>query len=173
MKPKARGWTGALTAGERGFVLRLVYSFFAAYALLFLIDCLTPVFLSLKVFVASAETLLLSSAGIAAQQYGAVVVAGSWAFKIVLECTGLVLVALLFSLLYASKLPARKIATRLLLCLPFLLAFNLARLFATLYVAILYGNAAFEAIHLLLWLADSFVVLALWALVVGPARERR
>ena len=163
-----------MTANELRFVLRLVLAFFASYAALFLLDWAAPaVFLPLKVFVANSEALLLPAAGIPAFAYGPLVRAGSWSFTIVLECTGAVLLALLLSLFYASRLGTRKTLAFLAFYAPFLALFNIARLFATIYSAAAYGRAAFEATHLFLWLFDSFVVLLLWARATGFSLSKR
>lgn len=155
-----------ISRDEAGFLLRFFLSFFASYALLHLLDYF-KVFEPLKLFVAAAQAALFRSIGVSAVLQGAMLSHGGLAFAIVLECTGLVLVALLFSLLFASRVPAKKLLRALLLFSPFLLAFNVLRVFATLYSGVAFGIGVMDSVHVFLWLVDSLLVLWIWTVAIG------
>jgi exosortase/archaeosortase family protein len=149
---------------ELAFLARFALLFGAPYLALHLVD-VTP----LAANIAHAQVAALSLAGVPAFADGPLLyVAGSPAvYQIVADCTGLVMVILLFALLWATPIDPRARLPALLAFAPFLLAFNLVRLAATLLVGAWHGPAALEAAHVALWFVDSGVVLALWARVAG------
>jgi len=93
-------------------------------------------------------------------------IGGKSGFEIIADCTGLVMVVLLFALLYSTESKADK-PRELAFYAPFLLAFNLVRLFATLLAHYHLGEAGFEAVHAALWFVDSGVVLWCWSRATG------
>ncbi|MFA5247412.1 MAG: archaeosortase/exosortase family protein [Candidatus Micrarchaeia archaeon] len=160
--------SGLLDKAEADFLWRFLFSFFLLYAAAHAIDALAPWALApLKTAIAQAEVFFLNTIGISASQQGIVVDAAGLLFAMALECTGIVLAILLFCLFYATKKSERKatpekIAASLLL----LLAFNLLRVLATIFIAVNFGNTAFEITHALLWVVDSLAVLLVWVWLV-------
>ncbi len=159
----------SLSKDEWGFVARFFLSFFILYAALLGIDHFFPTAtLLFKVFVARSSSILLAAYfGTATSISGTVIFSGNSLYSIVVECTGLVLAILLFSLLYASKLSPQKIAFYLAAYMPFLLAFNVFRVSLTIAIGIFYGQDAMDAVHVTLWLVDSALVMALWMRATG------
>ena len=148
-----------LDARAKAFLLR----FFPAMAALYAAIILVPL-PWLYAGIASLETNFLNGAGIPAASNGALIHVDGASFEIVAECSGLVMAAMLVSLFYASKTKRwRWLAGGMV----FLLLFNLARLFATLYAGASWGQAALDLVHPALWFVDTGLVLAIWARAEG------
>ncbi|MFQ5405958.1 MAG: archaeosortase/exosortase family protein [Candidatus Micrarchaeia archaeon] len=156
----------SLRESEKQFLIKFFLIFFALFLLIHAFD-LAPftsdVSTSLKTAIASLEQKLLHFAGFQVFRNAEVLYAGVDAYQVVIECTGLVLVALLAALLYSTDLKEKERRRALLLYTPFLLVFNIARLFVTLYSGVAFGRQTLEIVHPVLWIVDSLVVLALWA----------
>lgn len=149
MQVKLRGY-------EKAFLRKFFLIFALLFALLFFVD-LPP----LNSAIAYIEAALLRSSGVPVSLDGTVLQYSGFAAKIVNECSGLVMVALLASLLYATDIPEHRRRRALIIFTPFLLLFNLLRLFITLYVFFAV-NSLFEITHVFLWFVDSAVVLSCW-----------
>lgn len=160
-KPRGRGlFSPSLSEKEKRFLVLFVVSFVVLYALVRILPLQF-----LNVFIANAEQLILSSAGYAASAQGTTLFVGKAAFEIIVDCSGLVMMIMFFSLLYSTGVKIPK--GRLLAYFAFFFAFNLARLAFTLAVAADYGNAALDVVHPALWFVDSGVVFAAWAKEYG------
>ena len=159
---------------EKRFVIRFLVAFFLFYAAIHAIDWMLPALLyPLKRLVALSLAPLLSAVGIASTIDGIIVVTAAAKYTMAIECTGLVIVALLASALYASEMKMRSIAYALAFYVPFLFAFNIARVLFTIWAETVYGSGAFEFAHALSWLADSIIVVLIWARVaLGWQQER-
>ena len=150
----------SLAKREKKFLLVFFLSFAALYLL---VQLLVPEkYLEL---IAAVQAGLLQNAGVASSSFGAIVFANSAEFEIVRDCSGFVMVALLASLLLATG--AKNYWKKLVLFGLVLLAFNILRLFLTLFVGARFGQQALEATHFTLWIVDAGVVLALWAFGEG------
>lgn len=145
------------SARERDFLAKFLIIFFLPFAALHFIDASL-----LTTAVAYAEKILLSLLGYAAASIGDDLFVDGTHFKIVVDCTGLVLVLLLAALLFATPLKNEKRLRVLLIFTPFLLTFNLLRLLLTLSVGAVLGQPALEATHVLMWFVDSAVVFFIW-----------
>ncbi|MFH1106616.1 MAG: archaeosortase/exosortase family protein [Candidatus Micrarchaeota archaeon] len=145
-----------LDAGEKRFLARFLAIFFGLFAVLLLADLR-----ALNEAIASVQAGLLALSGLPVVQHGILLSSGNSAATIVNECSGLVMVILLAALLYASQMPESRRRRTLLIFTPFLLAFNIARLFLTLR-AFFTAGALFDYVHVLLWFVDSAVVLSIW-----------
>jgi len=145
------------SARERDFLAKFLVFFFLPFAALHFVDASV-----LTVAVAHAEKILLSLLGYSATAIGDDLFVDGAHFKIVVDCTGLVLVLLLAALLFATPLKNEKRLQALALFTPFLLAFNLLRLLLTLTVGAVLGQPALEATHMLMWFVDSAVVFFIW-----------
>ncbi|MFH1199710.1 MAG: archaeosortase/exosortase family protein [Candidatus Micrarchaeota archaeon] len=145
-----------LSKKEKAFLAKFLALFALLFSMVWLFD-LPP----LNAALAFAEGELLSHAGVPAIVGGNIIAVGGLSARIVNECSGLVMVALLVALLYSHDIPRKSRLRALAVFVPFLLAFNALRLFATLYVFFA-ANAWFDAVHVALWLVDSAVVLACW-----------
>ena len=141
---------------EKAFLARFFIIFFALFAILLFAP---PV--PLNSAIAGIEASLMHSSGVPVAVDGTVLSLGASSAEIVNECSGLVMVILLASLLYSSDIPENRRRLALLAFTPFLLLFNIARLYATLY-AYFAAHQLFEAVHVILWFVDSAVVLACW-----------
>ncbi|MGB9577084.1 MAG: archaeosortase/exosortase family protein [Candidatus Norongarragalinales archaeon] len=139
-------------------MLRFAFLFFVPFALVHFVD-----FQPLNYAVAWIEAFLLAALGYSVSLTGTTLSVDGESFKIIVDCTGLVLVILFFALLYATPLKEEKREKALLWGAPFLFAFNLLRLLFALTVGAVLGRTALEAVHLVLWFADSGVALFLWA----------
>jgi len=159
---------------EKRFIMRFLTAFFLLYISIHAIDWALPQLLfPLKRFVALALVPLLSALGIPAYVQGIAVVVGAAKYVMAIECTGLVITALLASALYASEVRANAIARALVLYAPFLFAFNIARVLLTIWAETAFGAGAFDPTHALSWLFDSLAVVLVWARVAlgwGKAR---
>jgi|GEM_PF-1989202 len=159
---------------EKTFITRFLVAFFLLYAAIHAIDWLFPaLFYPLKRLVALSLGPLLSAAGIAATVDGTVVATAAAKYVMAVECTGLVITALLASALYASQVRLSDIARTIAFYAPFLFAFNIARVLLAIWAEAVFGAGAFDPAHALSWLADSIVVVLVWARVaLGWGRER-
>ena len=151
---------------EKTFIIRFLAAFFLLYIAIHAIDWLFPALLyPLKRLVALSLVPLLSTIGIPATVDGILVTTVAAKYAMVVECTGLVISALLASALIASEMKLREIARALLFYVPFLFAFNIFRVLLTIWAENAFGAGAFDPAHALSWLADSLVVVLLWARV--------
>jgi exosortase/archaeosortase family protein len=158
---------------EKSFIVRFLASFFLLYLAIHAIDYAFPGLLyPLKGLVALALVPLLSSVGITATAQGTTVIVGATRYVMVVECTGLVTLALLASALYASKVGLNRILRALALYAPFLFAFNIARVLATIWAESAFGPSAFDPTHALSWFLDAIVVVLVWARVAFGWRQK-
>lgn len=142
---------------EKTFLLR--------FALLFFLPFIAVHALDLDVInsaVAATESTMLNAIGYQTTLDGTGLAVEGKEFKIVTDCSGVVLVILLFALLYATLLKEKKRRKTLLWATPFLLCFNLLRLLLTLAAGAVLGQLALDIIHPLMWFVDSGVVLFIW-----------
>ena len=109
---------------------------------------------------AGVEGALLAASGVPVLVDGALLHAGGASFEIVAECSGLVMAAMLIALFFASG--CRRWGW-LAGGVAFLLLFNVARLWFTLYAGAVWGQGALDVVHPVLWFVDAGIVLALWA----------
>ena len=119
----------------------------------------------LNLLVAFLEEKILSAFGQGVVRAGTTLVVGNAAFDIVVDCTGLTMVIMFLSLVYATKtkIPPEKV----LGYAAFFFVFNLFRLAFTLAIGANYGQGALDLVHPLLWFVDSGVVFACWAKEYG------
>lgn len=151
---------------EKRFVLRFLAAFFSLYVAIHAIDWLVPaLFYPLKRIVALSLVPLLSAAGISAAVGGIAVMTATAKYAMAIECTGLVITALLASALWASEMKIKNVARALLFYVPFLFAFNIFRVLLAIWAESEFGAGAFGPAHALSWLADSLVVVLIWARV--------
>lgn len=151
-----------LKKSELEFLGRFFLLFFIPYILLHVAD-VSP----LSSAIAGVESSALSAAGFPASSSGSLLFVGESVYEIVPDCTGLVMVILLFALLYSTPLDSNRRLRGLLVFTPLLLAFNLARLAVTLLTGAWFGPTALEGAHVLLWFVDSAVVLLAWGRAAG------
>jgi exosortase/archaeosortase family protein len=145
---------------EKRFLKYFSASFVFFYAILKILP-LQP----LNLFIAFAQEKILFSVGYSVFRIGTTLLVGRAAFEIVMECSGLLMMALFFSLLYATKIRIPR--ARLLGYFAFFFIFNLFRLAFTLAVGANYGQNALNIAHPALWFVDSAVVFACWAKEYG------
>jgi exosortase/archaeosortase family protein len=144
----------------KSFLVRFLPAFFIPYLLIHFIP-LEP----LNSAVASTQNAFFDAAGFETELDGSLLVirgATEARYRIITDCSGLVMVFLFAALLYASK-PSWK---ALLIYSPLLLAFNLLRLFITLFAGVQHPPL-FEATHAFFWFVDSGVVLLAWSHATG------
>jgi exosortase/archaeosortase family protein len=156
----------SLRESEKQFLAKFFAIFFALFLLLKAMDVapvVSSAFELVKTGVAATEQALLQGTGFSVSRQGDTLFHGAQAFQIVMECTGLVLVALLVALLYSTNVKKQRKHRALLIYTPFLLVFNVARLYATLWTGITIGIPAMDIVHPALWIVDSLLVLFLWA----------
>jgi|GEM_PF-1749132 len=134
--------------------------FTACFALLYAIMRVLPLAPWLE-FIAQTQAFLLQLFGVGAQSSSSIVLCGAQQFEIIADCSGLVMVSLLAALLYATG--ARNLKKTLAWGVPVLLAFNIVRLLATLYLSCTAGPDLLEATHFAFWIVDALVVIAIWA----------
>jgi len=151
-----------LSAFERGFLARFLFFFFIPFAVIHLVDASF-----LNAAVASVEQVLLSFLGYDVVAAGPDLLVDGTPFRIVVDCTGLVLVLLLFALLFSTPLKNSVRVRAIIVFTPFLLFFNALRLLLTLSVGAVLGQAVLEVVHVLLWFVDSAVVFFIWMQVAG------
>ncbi|MBI5226750.1 hypothetical protein HY994_05990 [Candidatus Micrarchaeota archaeon] len=140
-----------------GFALRFAFFFGIPYALLHVLPL--GGFLDVIAFI---ESVGLHALGVASVVFGSFLSANSAWFQIVSDCSGLVMVSLLFGLLWSTPV-AKTVRERFFLrWAPLLLVYNLVRLLVVLYVGGTLGMRAMDAVHLGLWLVDAALVLGIW-----------
>ncbi|MFH1056948.1 MAG: archaeosortase/exosortase family protein [Candidatus Micrarchaeota archaeon] len=145
---------------EKHFLLHFTALFFLSFAILKALP-LQP----LNSLVAFSQDKMLSAAGFSVLRQGPMLVVGSSAFEMVVDCSGLVMTVMFLALLYATKtkIPLRKTLAYMV----FFLAFNLLRLSFTLATGAVYGQGVLDVVHPALWFVDSGVVFACWAKEYG------
>ncbi|MFH0835819.1 MAG: archaeosortase/exosortase family protein [Candidatus Micrarchaeota archaeon] len=144
-----------------GFVIRFLPVFFIPFLVLSFLTW-SP----LTDFIAGAETVSLNYAGVQATASGSLISTPSINFLIIFECSGLVMLILLFALLFAHPPKKTNWVTVAGYGL-FLLFFNLVRLFFTLLAGIYFGDAVLGAVHVSLWFVDAGVVFWVWLRLTG------
>lgn len=149
------------------FLTRFLILFLPLYALIEL----TTIYFSnnfLTQLIATIQTTLLKTIGITVTQSNNLLRAAGTTFEIIPDCTGLMLIAMLASLLYATRSVTNETKIKTLtLGAAALLVFNLLRLTLTIYIFVNFGQTAFELIHLALWIIDSLLVLTIWLLAIN------
>ncbi len=139
------------------FALRFAFFFGLPYLLLhvlplgFLLD-----------LIAAIESVGLHALGVGSVVFGSFLSANSAWFAIVPDCSGLVMVSLLFGLLWSTPVSIAVRERFFAIWAPALLAYNLVRLLVVLYVAGTYGMGAMDPVHLGLWLVDAALVFGIW-----------
>ncbi len=149
------------------FLLRFLILFLPLYALIEL----TTIYLSnnfLTQTITQIQNTILNLIQINSTYSNNTLHAAGATFEIIPDCTGLMLIAMLAALLYATRSVTNehKIKT-LLWATPLLLIFNLLRLTTTIYIFANFGQTTFETAHLLLWIIDSLLVIAIWLLAIN------
>jgi len=158
-KKKAKAQTTLGLAPREWLFLAKFFVFFSVpYVLIHLIDLGW-----LSGIVAVAETALFNAAGIPSSASGSQIFCAGMNYAIIADCTGLVMIFMLFALLWATPLKGRRRWLFLAVGIPLLLIFNIFRLFLTLYAGVAFGAGALDAVHLGFWFVDAGVVVALWA----------
>ncbi|MEM4255393.1 MAG: archaeosortase/exosortase family protein [Candidatus Norongarragalinales archaeon] len=150
----------SLSEKEKHFLFYFTTVFSLIFALLKLAEP-RPV----NLLVAQLQESLLSSAGYGVLRDGASLVVENAAFEIVVDCSGLVMMALFFALLYATK--TRIPHLRMLGYFAFFFTFNLLRVAFTIAVGAEYGPQAIDVVHPALWFVDSGLVFGCWAKEYG------
>ena len=113
---------------------------------------------------------MLNSAGIQAINSGPLVSVenSQLLFEIVNECSSLVMISILASLLLATSwLNDKQKIVGFAFGALFLFVFNLFRLAGTIAVGARYGQSALDVVHIALWLFDSLLVVVIWAKISG------
>lgn len=159
---------GKVKSKAGSILQRASLRFLAVFALTFGVPYIVMQRVDLSImtgWIAAFESWVLRSFSIPAFSVDSLIfIANSSAvYQIVAECTGLVMVILLFALLYSTPLDSRRRLRSLALYIPLLLAFNLLRLAVTFLAGSLVGPSALEPTHVALWFVDSGVVLAVWS----------
>ncbi|MBI5229504.1 exosortase/archaeosortase family protein, partial [Candidatus Micrarchaeota archaeon] len=164
--------------GERREWLKLgkeEKEFLLKFAVLFIIPYVFIHFLSLDFllgFIAEREASFLNALGYESKNIGQIVVSNGNPFKIIPDCSGLVMIILLFALVYATNIKEPRRTELFLLGALVLFIFNLFRLLLTILTGVWYGPVATEVTHFILWFVDAAVVLLLWAWAAGiPVRK--
>lgn len=155
---------------KKNFLEKKEIVFLSKFFLLFFIPFAAIHVLPLD-FISSAialiQSTMLRGAGISAYSFGPFILSQGQVFKIIIDCTGLVMLILFFALLYSTKerRPGRKV--QLIASILFLFAFNLFRLFITILSGLFFGENAINLVHPLLWFVDSGVVMLCWIWTAG------
>ena len=149
------------------FLLRFLILFTPLYALIEL----TTIYYSnntLTQLITQLQHFLLQYIGITTTTTNNLLFLNQTTFEIIPDCTGLMLIAMLASLLYATRSVKieHKIKT-LLFGGAALLIFNQIRLLTTLILFFLHGQNTFELVHFALWIIDSLLVLGIWLLAIN------
>ncbi|OIO25415.1 hypothetical protein COX85_02745 [Candidatus Micrarchaeota archaeon CG_4_10_14_0_2_um_filter_55_9] len=141
---------------EKRFLVRFLPAFFIPYLLIHLLP-LAP----LNQAVAVTQNAFFEATGFETELDGTLLTVRGGVeahYRIITDCSGLVMVILFAALLYATKPSWRA----LLLYSPLLIVFNLFRLYVTLYAGVQFPSL-FNATHMALWFVDSAVVLLAWS----------
>ena len=149
-----------LSKEEKHFLFYFVLTF----AFLFALIKILPLD-SLNFFVAEIQEKILSLAGYEVAREGTLLLVGSAAFEIVIDCSGLVMLIMFASLLYSTN--TRLSWKKIVFYSAFLFVFNLARLAFTLAVGANLGNQTLDIVHPALWFVDSGLVFGVWAKEYG------
>ena len=172
MRPvKKKGKKHARTENRALGLARHEWVFLAKFAAFFSVPYALLHVLDLRLLtqpIASFESAFFNAAGVPSSAAASIIFAAGREFEIIPDCTGLVMVILLFALLWSTPIEEKRRRPFFAAGSIFLLAFNLARLFFTLWAGVAWGNAALEAVHVALWFVDSAVVLAVWAVAAEP-----
>ncbi|MCL5011559.1 MAG: hypothetical protein M1594_01540 [Candidatus Marsarchaeota archaeon] len=128
--------------------------FFTPFTLIHFMD-----FSLLTSFLSSLEGFLLSKLGFTVFVSKSFLTINSAQFLITVDCTGLVLIILLFALFLSTGTGN---FNQFILFSILLFLFNIIRLLLTLEVGGVYGLNAMESTHVSLWFVDSAVVFLIW-----------
>ncbi len=158
MARKKSGWT--LSEKEKHFLFYFIVVFSLIFAVLKILEPR-----SINLLVAQLQESILSTAGYPVLRNGTSLLVGNTAFEIVVDCSGLVMMAMFFALLYSTK--TRIPHLRMLGYFAFFFFFNLFRIAFTIAVGADYGNAAINVVHPVLWFVDSGIVFACWGYEYG------
>lgn len=160
MRKKRKQRHFLLSGKEKHFIFFFIVVFSAIFAVLKFTEP-RPV----SLFVAELQQSILSSAGYSVLRDGTNLVVNNAGFEIVVDCSGLVMMAMFFALLYSTK--TRIPHLRMLGYFAFFFAFNLLRIAFTIAVGAEYGNNAIDVVHPALWFVDSGLVFACWGKEYG------
>ncbi|VVB67225.1 Transmembrane exosortase (Exosortase_EpsH) [Candidatus Norongarragalina meridionalis] len=138
------------------FVLKFALLFGIPYILIHVVD----IGLATNA-VASVEAAMFRTGGFAVSQNAALLFVEGFPFEIVADCTGLMMVFLLLALLWATPVEEKRRVRAFLIWTPFLLGFNLLRMFVTLYVGFS-APSLMDVAHVVLWFVDAGVVILIW-----------
>ncbi len=139
--------------------VKFLVVFFALFAFIHLLDVSL-----LTSFLAGLEGFLLSSLGFATVVSNSLLTVNSISFLVSVDCSGLVLIVLLFSLFVSTGVGSVR---NFVFFSALLFLFNIARLLLTIEVGGVFGFGVMEATHIFLWFVDSGVVFAIWLCVGG------
>ncbi len=142
------------------------WRFLAKFAALFSVPYIMMRFIDLgwlTVLVAGVEGFLFNAAGIPSSVNASILVITGREYEIIPDCTGLVMIIMLSALLWSAPVTRKRRWLFMAAGIPFLFAFNLARLFFTLWTGTVVGGAALDAVHVFLWFVDAGVVVGVWA----------
>lgn len=152
---KEKGW-------EKKFIGKFLLLFGIPYLFIKIFTIRELVYL-----IADIEEKLLNATGLSVQRTGDLLFSSKISYQIVMDCTGVVMCFMLIALLYATEIKKEEKKKALLYYIPFLLLFNIARLYLTLASGIAYGLQAMEPVHFLLWFVDAGLVVYLWSRAAG------
>ncbi|MBI5225056.1 hypothetical protein HY989_04265 [Candidatus Micrarchaeota archaeon] len=141
---------------EAVFLAKFLIIFFLLFGILKIIDLSAMLFA-----IAQFESSALNFVGIGSKVVGTQMLLYGNVVEFVEECSGLIMVILLIALLWGSKIQNERRLKYLAIFTPALLAFNLIRLFATLWVLAIFPYL-FEYFHIFLWFVDSAIVMLIW-----------
>lgn len=128
--------------------------FFTPFTLIHFIDLSF-----LTSLLSSLEGFFLSNLGFQVFVSKSLLTINSTPFLITVDCTGLVLIILLFALFLSTNTGSLR---QFLIFSALLFLFNIIRLLLTLEVGGTYGLNAMESTHIFLWFVDSAVVFLIW-----------
>lgn len=151
---------------KQGTPLQFLSRFLLVFLPLYALIELSTIYYSnnfLTQIIATTQSQILNAIGINVIQIGNILTTKNATFEIIPDCTGFMLIAMLAALLYATRSVTNEYKLNvLLLGGAALLIFNLIRLATTIYIFVNFGQTVFEITHLLLWIIDSLIVLAIW-----------
>lgn len=161
----------ALNLKQQGTPLQFLTRFLIVFLPLYAIIELTTIYFSNNILtqtIASIQSALLNSIGIFANNSGNIIRTVGATFEVIPDCSGLMLIAMLAGLLYATRSVTNKHKLNILLLGgAVLLIFNLLRLTLTIYTFVNFGQNTFELTHFALWIIDSLLVITIWLLAIN------
>ena len=161
----------ALNLKQQGTPLQFLSRFLIVFLPLYALIELTTIYFSNNFFtqlIAAIQSQILKVIGISTIHSGNILRAAGATFEIIPDCTGLMLIAMLVGLLYATRSVTNKHKLNILLLGgAVLLIFNLLRLTLTIYTFVNFGQNTFELTHFALWIIDSLLVITIWLLAIN------